>query len=127
MRVHLLDGQQLTGVLLSLDRDNVKLRTAWADRLTLPRSAVASIAHLPGWQPLVDDDFRDGLKAWSVTGKPDMSDADGSGARTVRLTDAGQSLTLAPPSALDAGCVSVNFRDQDTPSGARWVRSSEPG
>jgi hypothetical protein len=120
VRVSLLDGQRLTGVLIGLDRETLKLSTQWADRLSLPRAAVASIAHLPGWQPLADDDFRDGAKHWSVTGKPELSDADDHGARTVRLSEGGQSLTFTPSSPVDAGRVGINFQERDTPSGARW-------
>src|SRR5262245_2321257 len=42
-RVTLRDGQALTAGLLDLNDKTLAFRTAWADRLVLPRSAIASV------------------------------------------------------------------------------------
>ncbi len=85
-RVHLRDGQIITGQILGLDKDTLTLRTAWAARIMLPRAAVASVDPLPGWRTVAEEDFRAGAKA---------------------LTH-----TLAKP--LHAGRVGVNFQERGT-------------
>jgi hypothetical protein len=114
-RVVLRDGERFTGELLRLDGEGLSLRTAWAGKLTLPRAAVAALTWLPGWRPLLEDDFAGGLKAWSVAGKPEA------GPEGVTLTAPGQALaySLAPP--LAAGRVGVNFQERDAPARARWA------
>jgi hypothetical protein len=57
-------GQSLTGALVRLDGESVMLRTAWAERLKLPRDAVIALTQLPGWQPLFEDDSWKDL-AWT--------------------------------------------------------------
>jgi hypothetical protein len=114
-RVVLRDGQRLTGELLGLDRERLNLRTAWADKLALPRAAVASLTPLPGWRPLLEDDFASGLKAWSVAGKP-TTGPDG-----VALTAPGQALTFTVAASLASGRVGVNIQEKDAPAGARWA------
>jgi hypothetical protein len=126
VRVQFAGGERLTGVLLGLDRDKLRLRAAWADKLSLPRSALRSIAHLSGWRTLIDDNFRDGLKAWRVTGKPELTDGD-SGARTVRLIEGGQSVALTIATPVDAGRLGVSFQERDTPSGAKWQVEAQFG
>ena len=70
-RALLRDGERFTGELLGLNGEGLSLRTAWAGKLTLPRAALASLTPLPGWRPLLEDDFTAGLKAWSVAEKPE--------------------------------------------------------
>jgi hypothetical protein len=113
-RVVLRDGEQFTGELLGLSGDGLSLRTAWAGKLTLPRAEVASLTPLPGWRPLLEDDFAGGLKAWSVAGKPET------GPEGVTLA-AGQALAYTPAAPLAAGRVGVNFQEKDAPAGARWA------
>src|SRR5437660_4264071 len=50
-RVRLTDGQQFTGAFLGLEKQSLVLRTAWADKARIPRSAVAALTPLPGWLP----------------------------------------------------------------------------
>jgi hypothetical protein len=114
-RIVLRDGQQFTGELLGLDGDSLNLRTAWAGKLTLPRGALASLTALPGWRPLLEDDFAGGLKAWSVAGKPQ------SGPAGVALTAPGQALAHTAAAPLASGRIGVNFQEQDAPAGARWA------
>ena len=113
-RVLLPDGQQITGRLLTADGDALALRTAWAGRVDVPRSAAVALRQPPGLQSVFEDDFTDGLKAWTVSGKP-VVDGDPPAAA---LTAAGQSLVYTPPDPPDAGRVGVNFRDRDA-TGAR--------
>jgi hypothetical protein len=113
-RVVLRDGQQCTGEFLGMDGNSLSLRTAWGGRLTLPRAALASLAPLPGWRPLLEDDFAS-LKAWSVAGKPEL------GPEGVALTAPGQALAYTLAAPLAAGRIAVNFQAKDAPAGARWV------
>ena len=115
-RVLLSDGQQITGRLLSVNSDAVALHTAWADRLAAPRSAVIALRQPLDRRRIFEDDFTDGLKAWTVFGKPAV-DGD---PPAVRLAEPGQSAVYAPPEPLEAGRVSVNFQDHDA-AGARWL------
>jgi hypothetical protein len=46
-RIPLNDDQQITGELLGLDADTLRLRTAWAADLRLPRHAVAAVLKVP--------------------------------------------------------------------------------
>jgi hypothetical protein len=109
-------GQQLTGDLLGLDEQTLRLRTAWARRLELPRSAVLGMTTLPGWRPRFTDDFTD-LKAWAVAGKPSLEGGD---TPAVVLDGAGQELAYRLPGSLPAGRVGVNFQERENPSSARW-------
>ncbi len=114
-RVTLRDGERFTGELLGLNGEGLSLRTAWAGKLTLPRAAVASLTWLPGWRPLLEDDFAGGLKAWSVAGKLEV------GPEGVTLTAPGQALAYALRAPLAAGRVGVNFQEKGAPAGARWA------
>jgi hypothetical protein len=115
MRLCLQGGQELTGLFLGLDRDQLAFRTAWTDRLAVPRRAVVALTHLPGWQPVRSDDLTGKLAGWTVQGAPA---AQSSG---LALDRAGQSLACTLQRPLAAGRVGVNFRAQDRPAGARWV------
>ena len=68
MRLCLQGGQELTGLFLGLDRDQLAFRTAWTDRLAVPRRAVVALTHLPGWQPVRSDDLTGKLAGWTVQG-----------------------------------------------------------
>ena len=121
-RVRLWDGEQITGQILDLNKETLRLRTAWAARLELPCAAVASIEPLPGWRTVLDENFRNDLKAFTITGEPARTDAeDGTAAKALALRAPGQSLSYTLTQALPAGRVGVNFREQDQPSGARWI------
>jgi hypothetical protein len=119
-RVLLYEGQQITGRLLGVDKDNVRLRTAWTDHVDVSRAAAAALVPPPGWRAVFDDDFADGLKAWTVAGKPALNGGGkGDEPTAVTLAEPGQALTYAPAAPPDAGRVGVNFRDADA-AGARW-------
>ena len=83
--------------------------------MDVPRSAAVALRQPPGFQSVFEDDFTDGLGAWTVAGKP-VVDGDSS---AVALTAAGQSLAFSPTDPPDAGRVGVNFRDGDA-AGGRW-------
>src|SRR5262249_14971362 len=100
-RAVLRDGERFTGELLGLDGDKLSLRTAWGGKLTLPRAALASLTPLPGWRPLLEDDFAAGLKAWATAGEPQ------SGAEGAALTAPGQALAYTLPAPLASGRVGV--------------------
>ncbi len=117
-RVLLRDGERITGQILGLDDNTVTMRTAWAARIELPRAAVASIDPLPGWRIVADEEFHDGLKAFTTTGEPALSEAE---PRALLLRAAGQSVTYTPPQPLEAGRAGVNFQERGEASGARWT------
>jgi hypothetical protein len=119
-RVRLQDGQLLTGQLLSLNKESLRLRTAWAEQVELPRAAVAAVTHLPGWRTLVQDDFAEGLKAWVVTGAPRV-EGGGKAPRGVIFDRAGQSLTYQPAMPVEAGRVGLVFEEVGAAAGARWL------
>jgi PH (Pleckstrin Homology) domain-containing protein len=110
------DGQHLTGRFLSADGDTISLRTAWAGRVDAPRSAAVALRQLPGFLSVFEDDFSEGLQAWTVGGKPAV-DGDPPAAG---LSGPGQSLAYRPAEPPEAGRVGVNFHDRDA-AGARWT------
>ena len=128
-RVRLWDGEQISGQIQELNKDILRMRTAWAARLDLPRAAVACIDPLPGWRTLFDEDFRrqPGGPSASVaglrfTGEPTFADAeDGTAARALLLRAAGQSMTYTLAKPLTAGRVGVNFQERGQAGGARWT------
>jgi hypothetical protein len=121
-RVTLWDGQRITGQFLSLNKEKLVLRTAWAARLEVPRAAVASLDSLPGWRTVADEDFRDGVKPFMAVGDPPREEVKrGAPARAVILNRSGQRLTYVLAKPLSAGRVGVNFQERERPSGARWT------
>jgi hypothetical protein len=135
-RVRLWDGEQISGQIQELNKDILRISTAWAARLELPRAAVASIEPLPGWRTLVDEGFHrepGGSPASAArlrfTGEPTFGDAeDGTAARALLLRAAGQSMTYTLRShaprgneGVTAGRVGVNFQERGQASGARWT------
>ena len=117
-RVLLRDGERITGQILGLDDKTVTMRTAWAARIELPRAAVAAVDPLPGWRIVADDEFHDGLKAFTITGEPALTEAE---PRALLLRAAGQSVAYTPPQPLEAGRAGVNFQERGETSGARWM------
>lgn len=135
-RAQLWDGERISGQILDLNKDVLRLRTAWAARLELPRAAVASIDSLPGWRTMVDEDFRHkpsepaaNAAGLQFSGEPTFSDAeDGTTARALVLRAAGQSMTYnlrshAPRGneEIMAGRVGINFQERGQPRGAQWT------
>src|SRR5262249_26959890 len=86
-RVILPHDQHLTGELLHLNEKELTLRTAWSDRLSIPRSAVVAVTHLPGWVTFLDEDFEGDLKAWKLTGSPTRSDREQTSGKRSLLLD----------------------------------------
>jgi hypothetical protein len=121
-RLRLRDGELITGQFLGLNKDTVSLRTAWAARVELPRSAVMSVDPLPGWRTVAEEDFGTESTIFKAIGEPARTEVrDGIGSRAVLLNEAGQALvyTLSPP--LPVGRVGVNFQDNGPAGGARWT------
>lgn len=114
MLLSLAGEQRLSVVLKAIDK-NVVVRTAWADRLELPRDAVVSLTHLPGRQPVFSDDLAGKLTAWATKGEPKVESS------ALVLKTPGQSVTYALDDPLAEGRVGVNLLEQDSPAGARWV------
>jgi hypothetical protein len=114
-RVRLTDGQQLTGGFLGLQKKSLVLRTAWADKVSVPRAAVAALTHLPGWLPVFEDDLRAGIGAWKARGAPST------GRDGARLASAGQALDYLLPAPLSAGRIGINFEASEGARGARWL------
>jgi hypothetical protein len=115
-RVLLRDGESITGQILRLDDKALTMRTAWAARIELPRTAVASVDPLPGWRVVADDDFHDGLTAFTTTGRPALTEGEPP-ALLLRSVGQAATYTLSPP--LEAGRAGVNFQARGDAGGAR--------
>jgi hypothetical protein len=125
-QVRLMREQRLTGELLALDAAELRLRTPWRDRLAVPRGALAGVTTLPGQSILFDEDFEEGLKAWKLTGSPQLTTKQHTSGEHALLFDAaGQSAAHAPASAVEAGSAGVNFLVPEEAAGARWQVEAE--
>ena len=134
-RVTLRSGEWLTGVLLDLDGKTLSLRTAWAERIALPRAAVAAVTQQPGSALVFLDDFRDGLGAWKVEGKLDRPSPphplplspEGRGVRGegLVLSAPGQAVKHALAAPIREGRAGVNFHDSAEAAGATWLAEAE--
>jgi hypothetical protein len=125
-QARLTDDQRLTGELLVLDADGLRLRTPWAERLAVPRSCLEGVTQLPGRLLIRDEGFEDGLKVWKVSGSPAFSDKHHtSGQHSLVLAAPGQSAAYALPLPLPAGRLGVNFLGPETAAGARWQVEAE--
>jgi hypothetical protein len=121
-RVLLADGQALTGQLLGLDEKQLRLRTPWADQLTVPREALVGVTQPGGRVAVAEDDFEDGLKLWKVTGSPTLTDQRFiSGKHSLALRGAGQSAEFALSAPPEAGRFGINFDLPGAAAGARWL------
>jgi hypothetical protein len=98
LRATLADGQHITGELLKLDREHVRLRPAWSERIELTRNAVVALAHPPGFRTVFADDLANGAKAWKATG---------------------DTLTYDLPTPHEAGRLGVTFQDKDKTAAAK--------
>src|SRR5205814_44066 len=78
---------------------------------------------LAGWRTVFADDFRDGGKAWAVTGKPGV-DAKGGG---VTLSEKGQSLVYTLAAPLEGGRAGITFVETEEAHGGRWTVEAEFG
>jgi hypothetical protein len=115
---HLLqlpDGQQIAGVFLGLEKDQLLLRTAWAERLSVPRTAASALTHLPGWRPIVAEDFRGKLSVSTIRGEPVTAEG------ALVLKKPGESLSCTLPSPIRSGRIGVNFREESALAGAHWA------
>lgn len=120
-RVLLPRGQAVTGQLLGLDEVRLRLRTAWAESVAVPRPAVAAVTQLPGWNTFFAADFGPGLPGWHTAGAPALgSRRSPAGQHCLVLNRAGQEAThdLSPP--VEAGWFAVDFHEEDEPGRAAW-------
>lgn len=127
--VTLRDGQHLTGELLGLDADSVRLAPAWSDRpLTVPRARVQSIAHIPGLATQVVEDFETEPKGWKLTGAPSVSAAErASGKKSLLLDRPGQTAEFVLATPIAAGRLGINFLDPGPTAGVRWLVEADFG
>lgn len=124
--VTLNNAQHLCGEIVALDAQTLRLRTAWNDRLMIPRRLLVSVAHLTGLITVVDDDFETGLKTWQLTGTPTLSDGQQtSGQKSLRLHSAGQAAEFVLPKPIDAGGLGINFHLPANIVGLRWSLEAE--
>jgi hypothetical protein len=118
--------QQVSGELLGLDEEAVRLRTFWSEEVKLPRRAVAAVTHLPGLVTVFHEDFETDLKGWKLAGTPALSEKHHtSGHRSLLLKTAGQETLYRLPAALKAGRFGVNFHVPGATAGARWLVEAE--
>jgi hypothetical protein len=114
-------GQRLTGELLALDGEGLRLRTAWAGSLSVPRSSLEGVAQLPGQLLILDEDFENGLRLWKIQGTPAVSDRQQTSGRHSLVLDApGQSAAYTVPVPLASGGLGINFHLPEGIAGALW-------
>lgn len=121
-RVQLASGQFVTGELLELDEQSLKVRSLWSNRVQLPRRAVVALTHPPGFVTLFHEDFDADPVGMKLTGAPTLDDKQrSSGRRSLRLDAVGQSTSYKPPASLDAGRCEMRFHDPSETTGGRWL------
>jgi hypothetical protein len=123
-RVTLRDGQSLTGDRLDLGDRGLRLRTAWSERVAVPRGAVAAVAPWPGHALVFFDDFEKDFGAWQVKGKPGVDGPATSGKHGASLAAAGQALERSLDNPVEEGHFGVNFTDEEA-SGGSWRTEAE--
>jgi hypothetical protein len=125
-RVTLPHGQVLTGQLLGLDRERLRLRSAWAEDLTVPRSAVAAVMQPPGWDTFFAADFEPDLKGWRATGTPTLgAERSPAGRHCLVLGRPGQVVAHVLDTPVKAGWFAADFRSVGEGGGARWLAEAE--
>jgi hypothetical protein len=124
-RVVLRDDQRLTGELLDLDKDKVKLRTASCGTIVLPRAAVGAVTQLPGFVTVFLDDLEREPKSWRLKGAAALSTAEHfSGRHSLCLAGPGQAeYTL--PAPLAAGRAGISFYNDAQAGGSAWQIGAE--
>jgi hypothetical protein len=122
LQIHLGRGQHFTGELVALDEKTVTVCVPWSKELQVPRRAVASIRHPPGFVTLFHEDFETDSVALKLIGSPSLDDKRAaSGRRSLVLQAAGQSATYSLPTPIDAGRIGIRFHDPGETNGARWL------
>ena len=109
--IQLVDRQKLFGVPVGFEEDHLVIRTAWTDRLLIPRTGIVSIRHAPGRHPMWVDDFETDLADLTTKGTPCCREGES--------TSGKKSLSLAPgdrvarvfKQPVKAGRFGVNFLD----------------
>jgi hypothetical protein len=125
-RVLLPDGQHLTGQLLGLDEQRLRVRTTWADDLAVPRAAVVAVTQLPGRDTFFADDFEPDLRGWKTSGSPGLGEQRSpAGQHCLLLDRPGQAASHLLDPATEAGVFAVDFQHVGAVSGASWVVEAE--
>jgi hypothetical protein len=110
-RVLLPHGQLLTGQILDLDEQRLRLRTVWADRLSIPRGAVTAVTQLPGSDVFFAPEFAADLKGWTRTGNPALGEQRSpAGQRCLMLERPDHSVAHVLAEPLAAGWFAVDFQ-----------------
>jgi hypothetical protein len=127
-RILLPHGQGVTGQILSLDEQRLRLRTAWTDNLAIPRSAVSAVTQLPGWNTFFADDFDTDLKGWETTGSPALGgQRSPAGGHCLVLNRPAQSVSHPLTDPPEAGFFAVDFQAAAGVGGARWLVEGDFG
>lgn len=124
-QILLKNEQRVTGVMETLDSDTLRVRTAWQERLAVPRAAIVCISHLADLVTVLEDDFETDLKGWKLTGSPSLSDRQHvSGQKSLCLTSPGQAAELSLRQPLTSGQLNIHFCDADTTAGLScWLEA----
>jgi hypothetical protein len=107
-QIRLVNEDTILAELLRLDERNLYVRTAWTDKLAVPRAVIERVTHAPGWRPLLVDTFDRGLVAALASGEPRVESG------KVALRMAGQGVEWSLKSKLPAGRVQVGFTSART-------------
>jgi len=114
------DGQRLTGELIALDGQTLRLRPPWRGSLAIPRQAVRALTQPAGYLSVLEEDFESDLGSWKVKGAAALDARQHLSGRQSLLINGGEAeLTVAQP--LGSGRAEVNFYDDGIARGARWV------
>ncbi|MGE3803425.1 MAG: hypothetical protein AB7K24_01990 [Gemmataceae bacterium] len=117
LTVHFHHDERLSGRLFACDNDVVKLQTAWADALNIPRRFVEAITHAGSQAVLQHIDFETDTKHVQLKGARRSEEARSSGQLGLKL-DAAQEAVWTLPAPLEAGRISFWFRLPDPPGAA---------
>jgi hypothetical protein len=121
-RATLRNGDFLSGELLGLDADKLLFRTAWAERLTIPRKTLASLTQALGCITLFHEDFETNLKDWKLEGSLQLSsEQHDSGKRSLSLKNAGDAATYQLPTPVAAGRTGISLFSPEKAGLRRYV------
>jgi len=108
-RVIIRDRQTLIGELLGIDKEQLQLRTAWSEKLSIPRGAVDRITHLPGWRPVVVEEFEQPPAGWELSGAEIAEGEATSGRHSLTMAKGGQWARFRAAKPLSDGRAAIHF------------------
>jgi hypothetical protein len=115
-RVQLPDDQSLTGQFLGWSKDGARLHPGGSEALLIPAPWIACVRHPPGWIPVFEDDFRNGLDAWKLKGKPTPTST-----KQGLILRTEQAIEWTRSTPLETGKLGVDLTLGEKAGDGRWV------